>query len=394
MFAAAGVVLLALIYSVAVLLAPLPSATAVITAKQRIVGSTAQLTWPGVGNAAVGAVGHDGLLARNGANTAVPIASMTKTITAQVILQKKPIAKGSQGPTITFTDKDVAIFNQVVAEGGSWAPVVAGEKLTEKQSIEAMMLPSANNYAISLAIWAFGSVDSFLTAANAWLKGHNFSDTHLTDPAGLDPGTVSTPADLVGIGKLLLASPVLASVVKTKSVTLDGAGTQGNGNKLLGQDGIDGIKTGFTDEAGHCLLFSAKAKIGGHAVTLVGVVLGQPAYSSLWATVPPLLTSAKNGFHSVTLTGANTSFGSYTTRWGARSTLVSTSAPSLLTWSNTPITVKTQTQPMRAGAAGDTAGTVTFAMGKTTISRPLKLADEIPDPGFWWRFTHPFALLG
>lgn len=393
-FGTLGVLLLAGAYALGVLVAPLPAVAAAAASEQTITPATAQIAWPAEGSAAVGAVGYSGLLAQHGADAAVPIASMTKTITALVVLAAKPIQKGSEGPTITFTDADVAIFHQVIANGGSWAPVVAGEQLTEKQALQAMLLPSANNYAISLANWAYGSVPAFLTAANAWLDSHGLHDTHLTDPAGLDPGTVSTASDMVDIGKRVLANPVLADVVKTPTITLPGAGTQDNGNKLLGHDGIDGIKTGFTDEAGHCLLFSAKVNVGEHQVTIVGVELGAASYAELWATVPPLLTSAKDGFHSVALTGATKTFGTYATEWGASSALVSTAPSSMLVWSNAPIAVTTQTVPMRVGAAGERIGTVTFTQGKTVVTRPLTLAKAIPDPGFWWRFTHPLTLFG
>jgi D-alanyl-D-alanine carboxypeptidase (penicillin-binding protein 5/6) len=393
-FGALGPLLLATAYALGVLAAPLPAVAAVAGTEQTITPAAAQIAWPTTASAAVGAVGYSGLLAQHGADAPVPIASMTKTITALVVLEAKPIKKGTDGPTITFTDADVSIFHQVIANGGSWAPVVAGEQLTEKQALQAMLLPSANNYAISLANWAYGSVPAFLTAANAWLDSHGLHDTHLTDPAGLDPGTVSTASDMVDIGKRVLANPVLADVVKTPTVTLPGAGTQDNGNKLLGHDGIDGIKTGFTDEAGHCLLFSARVDVGDHRVTIVGVELGASSYADLWATVPPLLTSAKDGFHSVTLTGANKTFGAYATEWGASSALVSTAPSSMLVWSNASISVTTQTVPLRVGAAGDTVGTVTFRQGKTVVKKPLMLAKTIPDPGFWWRFTHPLTLFG
>jgi serine-type D-Ala-D-Ala carboxypeptidase (penicillin-binding protein 5/6) len=392
-FGGLGVLLVTAAYAIGMFLAPLPASAAIAHA-HTMTAPAAALAWPATGSSAIGAVGYDGLLGHSGSNTVMPIASMTKTITALVILDAKPIARGSQGPTIVFTARDVQIFHQVIAQGGSWAPVVAGENLTEKQALEAMLLPSANNYAISLAIWSYGSVEAFLTAGNAWLKAHHFSDTRLTDPSGLDPGTVSSTADLVGIGKLVLANPVLASIVRTTSVTLPGAGTQDNGNKLLGVDGIDGIKTGFTDEAGHCLMFSARADVGGHPVTVVGVVLGAGSYAALWSTVPALLTSVKSSFHSVSLTGPGTTFGTYTTPWGADSTLVSTTASSTLVWSDTPVRVTTTARPAGVGQAGDVVGSVRFTVGKTTVTKPLTLKTAIPDPGFWWRLTHPFEFFG
>jgi D-alanyl-D-alanine carboxypeptidase (penicillin-binding protein 5/6) len=385
-----AVVFLAGLYTAAAAFAPLPSAANAAGRASTIVQPAVQPDWPSWGSAAVGAVGYDGVLIKKGSDASVPIASMTKTITALVILDKKPITTGD-GPTITFTADDVAIFDRVIAEGGSWAPVVAGEQLTERQALEAMMLPSANNYAISLAIWAYGSVDAFLSAGNAWLAHHGFTGTHLTDPAGLDPGSVSTPTDLVGIGKLVLADPVLSTVVSTKTVTLPGAGTQDNGNKLLGTDGIDGVKTGFTDEAGHCLMFSADVRVGGKKIEVIGVVLGAASYGDLWTSVPPLLTSVKDGFHAVDLT-SSTTFGDYTTAWGEKTSLTAAKDATMVVWSDTPVNVTVRSTPVGVASPGDDVGTVTFTEGTTTVKRELTVTRPITDPGLLWRLAHPIDL--
>jgi D-alanyl-D-alanine carboxypeptidase (penicillin-binding protein 5/6) len=388
-------VLICLGYLVATFVAPIPAVAAEGVSKTTLAQPAAAMKWPDAGSAAaVSAVGYKGLLAQTGSTASVPIASMTKTITALLILQAKPIPAGSDGPTVTYSDADVQILDQVLAEDGSWAPVQAGEQQTERQALESMLLPSANNYAISLAIWSYGSVDAFLSAATTWLAKNGFTGTHITDPSGLDPGTVSTPADLVGIAKLVLANPVLASIVGTSTATLPGAGQQDNGNKLLGTDGIDGVKTGYTDQAGHCLMFSADAKVGGETLTIVGVVMGQPTYGDLWAKVPPLLDSVKAGFRDVQLTGTSRSYGSYTTPWGATTTLVSTKPSSMVVWSDTPVSVTVQTRPAGLVTKGERLGTVRFTLGSKTVSEPLTAARSLPDPGLWWRLTHPFDLIG
>jgi serine-type D-Ala-D-Ala carboxypeptidase (penicillin-binding protein 5/6) len=127
---------------------------------------------------------------------------------------------------------------------------------------------------------------------------------------------------------------------------------------------------------------------------VVGVVLGAGSYAALWSTVPALLTSVKSSFHSVSLTGPGTTFGTYTTPWGADSTLVSTTASSTLVWSDTPVRVTTTARPAGVGQAGDVVGSVRFTVGKTTVTKPLTLKTAIPDPGFWWRLTHPFEFFG
>jgi D-alanyl-D-alanine carboxypeptidase (penicillin-binding protein 5/6) len=160
-----------------VLAKPLPATSAQLTATPELTQAAQPLTWPTFGRGAVGAVGYDGVLAEHGDQGRVPIASVTKTVTALVVLEKMPIAEGEQGPSITLTDADVEIYNQVIAQNGSSARVVVGATLTQRQMLEALMLPSANNYSIMLADWAYGSLEKFLEAANNWLTAKGLTDT-------------------------------------------------------------------------------------------------------------------------------------------------------------------------------------------------------------------------
>lgn len=385
-------VLVAFVYVVGSLVAPVPATAAVTAHEKTIVQQAAQLAWPGYGSAAIVAPDYPGASASHGGDASVPIASITKTITALVVLDKKPLTGDDQGPSIAFTQKDVDIWNDVIAAGGSWAPVVAGTSLTEKQALEAMLLPSANNYAISLANWAYGSTDAYVKAANAWLAQKGFTGTKVVTPDGLDPGNVSNTKDLIGIGKLVLASPALSAIVSQKNVTLPGAGSQDNTNILLGVQGIDGIKTGNTDQAGNCLLFSAEVPVGTTKVRVLGVVLGAPTHDDLWAGTQALLASMKAGFHPVTAVEKGQVFGTYTTAWGAKSTLIATETKSFVVWSDTPIHVDLQTRPLSSGFRGDILGEGTFTLNGATTTVPLALAKDVPDPGFGWRLAHPGGL--
>jgi D-alanyl-D-alanine carboxypeptidase (penicillin-binding protein 5/6) len=391
-FSLLGLIAATAVYTLLAAIAPLPAAAEAASASTTIRPAAVQPAFPAWGSAAVGMVGRNGLLVSNGSTASAPIASMTKTITALVLLDKHPIAKGTDGPTITFTDGDVNILHQVWDEDGSWAPVQAGEQLTERQALTAMLLPSANNYAISLANWGFGSVDAFLGYANSWLSSHGFTGTHVTDPSGLDPGSVSTPADLVGIGKLVIADPVLAGIVDDPSADLPGAGTVDNSNALLGQDGIVGIKTGWTDQAGHCLLFAASVTVHGHPLKLVGVVTGAPDYANLWSDVPTLLKSVENGFHEVTVGASKTDYGSYRSVWGDAASLRSEKAGSIFVFSNTPITVTVRSSAVTLAKPGDNVGTVTFSGGGQTVTRSLTVSKAVDDPGLGWRLSHPQLL--
>ncbi|MEO7015170.1 MAG: D-alanyl-D-alanine carboxypeptidase, partial [Leifsonia sp.] len=143
-FGILGVFLVAVMYISGSLFAPVPATAAVTDHESTIAQPKAALVWPGFGAGGITAPDYTGATDFHGSDASMPIASMTKTITALVVLEKKPLKVGNDGPTITFTQKDVSIWNQVIAAGGSWAPVVAGTSMTEKQALEAMLLPSAN----------------------------------------------------------------------------------------------------------------------------------------------------------------------------------------------------------------------------------------------------------
>ncbi|AGW41379.1 D-alanyl-D-alanine endopeptidase [Leifsonia xyli subsp. cynodontis DSM 46306] len=388
-FGGGGALLSVLLYLFGSLIAPVPATAAVVEPQQALTEPAAQLVWPGYGSAAIAAPGYPGATASDGSDASLPIASITKTITALVVLEKRPLGGSEQGPEISFTQKDVDIWNQVVGEGGSWAPVKAGTSMTEKEALTAMLLPSANNYAISLANWAFGSTGAYVSAANDWLGKEGFSGTKITSPDGLDPGNVSTTKDLIGIGKLVLDSPALSSIVSQKTATLPGAGDQDNTNSLLGIEGVDGIKTGSTDEAGFCLLFSAEVPVGMVTVRVLGAVLGADSRDTLWAGVEGLLRSMRDGFHEVEAVRAGQVFGSYDTPWGAGSDLVATSGKTFVVWSDTLVRVHLETRPLRSGSRGDLLGRVTFTFSGKSETVELALARDVPGPGFGWRIAHP-----
>ncbi|HSX45419.1 MAG TPA: D-alanyl-D-alanine carboxypeptidase, partial [Candidatus Saccharimonadia bacterium] len=189
------------------------------------------LAWPAAGQSAVGVTGTNILLA-HGVQKPAPTASTAKLITCLLVLKQKPLSVGQQGPTITLTPGDVAIYNSYLAHAGSTVPVAAGEQISEYQMLEAILLPSANNMADSLAIWAYGSLPAYTAAANAWLKQQGLADTTVgSDASGYNPSTVSTAADLVRIGEMAMQSPVLAGVVgQTSAAGIPMAGTIKNVN--------------------------------------------------------------------------------------------------------------------------------------------------------------------
>jgi serine-type D-Ala-D-Ala carboxypeptidase (penicillin-binding protein 5/6) len=199
------------------------------------------------------------------------------------VLRDHPLQPGQDGPTITLTDADVADTDRRREQEESVVSIDAGEQLTEREALEALLLPSANNIAAVLARWDAGSAERFVARMNATARSLGMTHTRYTDPSGYDDATVSTAADQVRIVDRAMRLPVFASIVATPSATLPVAGTVHNTNRLLGHDGFVGVKTGSTAAAGGCFAFRAIRWIDGTRTTITGVVLGQPGHDQIAA---------------------------------------------------------------------------------------------------------------
>ncbi|MFL5964525.1 MAG: D-alanyl-D-alanine carboxypeptidase family protein [Gaiellaceae bacterium] len=214
---------------------------------------------------------------------AAAIASVAKVMTAYLVLRDHPLRPGQDGPTITLTDADVADTDRRRAQRESVVSIAAGEQLTERQALQALLLPSANNIAAVLARWDAGSAGRFVARMNATARSLGMTHTRYTDPSGYDDATVSTAADQVRLVDRAMRLPVFASIVATPSATLPVAGTVHNTNTLLGHDGFVGVKTGSTAAAGGCFVFRAIRWIDGKRTAITGVVLGQPGHDRIAA---------------------------------------------------------------------------------------------------------------
>lgn len=272
-----------------------PSAT--VIASQSSLIEHAQLTWPSSGQAAVGTV-EEGLLARSSNNEKPrPTASMAKVITALAIMEKQPFKPGQTGKTYTLTSEDVAYYQAHAAKDGSVVPVYEGMVITQYQAMQMMLIASGNNIADTLVERVFGSAEAYDAYVQDMLERYGLHQTVVTDASGFDPATVSTPSELVAVGIIALKNPVIAQIVAQSHAYIPGVGTIKNTNELLGSDGVVGIKTGTTDEAGSCLLFAAEhITNNGQKITIVGVNMGDKNASKLFNDSAALLASVKQGF--------------------------------------------------------------------------------------------------
>jgi D-alanyl-D-alanine carboxypeptidase (penicillin-binding protein 5/6) len=203
----------------------------------------------------------------------VPIASLAKVMTAYLVLQAAPLSGG--GFRLTVRPRDVADTRARAARDESLVAVAVGETLTERQALAALLLPSANNVAIMLARKVAGSVAAFVRRMNRTAQALGMHDTRYTDPSGYDQGTQSTAADQVVLAQVAMRNHTFASLVAKRSYRLPVAGTVHNTDRLLGQHGFVGIKTGSDDAAGGCFMFRTHRPAG----DLTGVILGQPGHN-------------------------------------------------------------------------------------------------------------------
>lgn len=371
------------------ILAPVPQAKADVAADRQSVTAAAAPVFPSFGSSAIAAVGIDGSLSTHGSQSPRQIASITKIVTALVVLEKKPLDPAEQGPTITFTQDDVAILAEVQADNGSSEPVRAGWKVSERAALETMLIPSANNYAESLAVWAYGSVPAYLVAARAFLKANDLDDTTLVDTNGLSSGDRSTPTDLVKLGELALDDPVVSAIVQKSTADEPNVGELANTNKLLGSHGIDGIKTGTYGNMRGNLLFSAKVTVGARTVRLVGVILGAVSHDVLDAHVPALLASVQKGLHDLPLASKGQAFATYKTNWGRVGTAVAAEDVTRLVYGQAKVVREAHVKSISGGRKGEPVGSVVYVVNGTRITIPLVLDRDVLAAPVWWRLTHP-----
>lgn len=385
--------LFVLFYVAALLFWPLGSISAQITEPPTLATKPMNLAWPTYGQSAVGASVDDTVLASSATEQSVPIASITKTITVLVVLERKPLSAGQSGPIITFTADDAARYNHYLAQNGSVARSDSGLQLTEYQVLQGIFLASANNYADALAIWAYGSMDNYLAAAQKYLAAHSLKHTTVVDASGFDPGSQSTAKDLVHIGRLALSQSAIKDIVSQKSATIPGIGTLYNTNRLLDEPDVIGIKTGNTDQAGTCLLFAAAPKINGKTVEIVGAVLGAPDHPTLFRDSQTLLASAKSNIIQHTYAHAATPYVAYKTPWGSLAKSAPVANDSTLGWSARPPKITVSGNKVHVGAK---SGTDTGAISVNTnldASTKLVLQNDLKPPSWTWRLTHPLQTI-
>ena len=161
------------------------------------------------------------------------------------------------------------------ATGQSSVKVALDEVLCERDLLNGLLVNSANNYAVLLSVMVGGSMSNFVDLMNQTAAQLGLTHTHYEEPSGYKPGSVSTALEQGELAVDLMASPVAREIVDQTSVTLPVAGTVSTYTPFLGDDGVIGVKSGRTTQAGGCVVLAMQFERGTTPEVLYSVVLGQ-----------------------------------------------------------------------------------------------------------------------
>jgi D-alanyl-D-alanine carboxypeptidase (penicillin-binding protein 5/6) len=335
-------------------------------------------------DAASGAV-----LAEAAPSLQVPPASLTKLMTAHLAFQA--LHHGALKP-----DQVVPVSVDAWHAGGSRMFIDTTSTVTVDQLLHGLIIDSGNDAAVALAEQIAGSQDAFVQMMTKTAATLGLTNTTYTNVTGLpDPALHTTAMDVANLTRdILTAEPEILNISKQQSYTYDNI-TQASWNPVLQHDPtVDGIKTGLTNESGHCI--DATAIRGGKR--LIAVVMGGPTWHASTAAIESLLNYGEKFFADTTLatTGApldvlkSTDLDSGEVQVGAAQTTVLTlpaDAAGRLTHSIT------YTADLTEGVTkGEPLGTVTYTLdGKTLATIPVIALADSPAAGMMTRLSRAVA---
>ena len=357
-----------------------------------IPGTSPSLPWPATGEAAMVVPGLTGLGQSRG-NRPAPIAGLAGVLTAYVVVKDHPLATGgATGPSISVTPQTLAAYQDGSAAGEPEVTVAAGETLTELDALEGLLVDSGNDMATLLAVWDAGSTSAFVTKMDLTALSLGLDHTRITDPSGADPGTVSTPGDLIRLGEAAMRVPVLSEIVSLGETTLPGDRLRYNPDFDLGQDGIVGIAVSSDTATNGCYLFAAQKTLDGQTVTLYGVVLGQsgpdgPDTAAVEAG-DALVKEALAAVTAYPAIPAGHVVGELAAPWGASAPVTVSEPVTVLAWPG--LTVRTTARLAKLTvplASGSRVGELVVKQGPHVTAVALSTTARLTGPSTSWRLT-------
>ncbi|MEU9351622.1 D-alanyl-D-alanine carboxypeptidase, partial [Streptomyces griseoloalbus] len=388
------VLLLVIVFAVVQNVRPLPAPTLELTAQESYTfeGDKLDIPWPEAGQAALDVDGI-GTFGSSGAQKPVPIASVAKVMTAYLILRDHPLKSGAEGPMIKI---DELAEKQSDAGDESTVNVTAGDEISQREAIEAVLIASANNVARLLARWDAGSEKAFVEKMNTAAKDLGMTNTTYTDPSGLNNTTVSTAVDQVKLAKAAMKQPAFREVAAMMEYIDYKGAKHGNWNRLVGSNNVVGIKTGTTTSALGNLTFAAKKDVDGETHRIIGAVVRQPEGGSdntiLGGALhagDQLIRAAQDALESATILKKGTVVGYVDDGLGGRTPVAVTEDVKAVGWAGLSVKLTFAGDGLpHTAEAGTTVGTLTVGDGTSSaVKVPVALQEDLVEPGFTDKLT-------
>ncbi|WP_246574291.1 D-alanyl-D-alanine carboxypeptidase [Streptomyces genisteinicus] len=389
------VVLLLIVFAVAQSLRPLPDPSLTLTADPEYTfdGGKPSLPWPGEGQGQI-VVSGVGVVGQFGDEKPVPIASVTKTMTAYIIMRDHPLKRGEDGeaiPVDALAEKEGG-YDKTNDES-TLNTIKEGDTISVRDALSAIMIPSANNVARLVARWDAGSEEAFVKKMNDTAKELGMTNTTYTDPSGLDATTVSTAADQVKLGQALVKNKAMVDITRVQEWYDPSGKRHSNYNTLMPRNGAIGIKTGSTTKAGGNLLFAAYKDIGGSTQTIVGAVLSQheaPILQTVNRVSEEVLVATREALLEKKVVTKGDVVGYVDDGLGGRTPVVATKDLTIVGWTG----LKLESDITDGGKklshtakAGTVVGSLTTGTGPGTTSVPVALQQDLVEPGFGDKLT-------
>lgn len=313
-----------------------------------------------------------------------PIASLTKIMTALLTLERR-----SLDDVVTVPDE--AVFADGDYGATSTLGLRAGERRTVRELVSALLLQSANDAAVALAVDIAGSEQRFVELMNRRARRLGMRDTRFFSPNGLDDRGRSTADDLLVLTRAAYATRGFAPIPASKFQTIPNPGGRPrriqNRNALLWlYPGATGLKTGFTGGAGYCLVATAERD----GRRLVAVVLGDR--DEAFSEAATLLEHGFEGFEERALVRAGEAIGTVRIRGGTVSVVADRAVRALVPTVQLDRVRRRVAVAPRAvfpPAAGERVGTVRVTIPGVTLGSSPLVVSEVPPPPVagddpWW----------
>jgi serine-type D-Ala-D-Ala carboxypeptidase (penicillin-binding protein 5/6) len=368
---------------------PIPAVEVIASTQKIVLPGQFSVTFPDQGESAVG-TDNFGVITSSSDQTAIPIASVAKIMTAYIVLKSHPLKLGEEGPSLTMTDEDVAGYEFARKNNYSLVPVKLGEQLTERQLLEGLLLPSGNNLADTLGRWVAGNDETFIAKMNELAQSLGMTNTHYADASGANEATVSNAVDQIKIAQAAMRDPVFREIIAMPQAILPVAGKVYNVNNMLGKHGIIGIKTGSGTVAGGCFVSAVPLVNGSEKHYIIVAVLGsreanQNLQSALVANAR-ILDQVQSQFKSFTLTPPVSGYGKIITPWRTNSDLTVKKQIQIFGYPGMEVDYSIDPLAIKLPAApGTDAAILTIKTEDSSQKVSMLNTVQIDPPGFLWR---------